>query len=230
MTQPAGADVLPQGTLWTLDLDQPLPPGLVPQVPVVFMRAGPEVAQELAQAMDLDDPALVLQRFDNGRHCFAGRIEGMLVTYGWVTFDEEDIGELGLSIRLKAGEAYIWNCATLPAHRGQRLYPALLAHIVGELHRQGLHRVWIGTDTDNLPSQSGMALAGFQPVGDVFISRALTMRRTWLRGRPGVPAQLVMDVRRALFGEREEVWLAASSGEPSASVVETPTDTSPQFL
>ena len=230
MTQPAEADMLPQGTLWTLDLDQPLPPGQIPQVPVVFMRAGPEAAQELARAMDLDGPSLVLQRFDSGRHCYTGRIDGTLVTYGWVTFDEEDIGELGLSIRLKAGEAYIWNCATLPAYRRQRLYSALLAHIASELQRQGLHRVWIGTDTDNLPSQSGMTLAGFQPVGDVFISRGLTMRRTWMRGRPGVPEQLVMDVRRALFGEHEEAWLAASSAEHSASIVETATDTSPQFL
>ena len=220
MTQRAEAEAQPQGTLWTLDLDQPLPVGPVVQVPVVFMRAGPEVAQELAQAMDLNDPAVVVQRFDNGRQCYIGRIEGRLATYGWVTFDEEDIGELGLSIRLKAGEAYIWNCATLPAYRGQRLYPALLVHIVGELHHQGLHRIWIGTDTDNLPSQSGMALAGFQPIGDVVISRALTMRRAWLRGRPGVPEQLVMDVRYALFGEHEEVWLAPGSGEHSASVME----------
>ena len=220
MTHPGDADAQPQGTLWTLDLDQPPPVGPVLQVPVVFMRAGLEVAQELAQAMDLDDPAVVLQRFDNGRHCYIGRIEGTLVTYGWVTFDEEDIGELSLSIRLKAGEAYIWNCATLPAYRGQRLYPALLAHIVGELHHQGLHRVWIGTDTDNLPSQSGMALAGFQPIGDVVISHVLTMRRVWMRGRQGVPAQLVMDVRYALFGEREEVWQAASSGEHSANIME----------
>src|SRR5258708_29332459 len=207
MTQPAEADAQPQGTFWLLDLNQPLPVGLIPRVPTTFMRVGPELAQELAQAMQLDDPSVVLQRFARGCHCYAGRIEGKLATYGWVTFDEEDIGELGLSIRLKAGEAYIWNCATLPAHRGQRLYPALLAHIVGELHRQGLHRAWIGTDTDNLPSQTGMALAGFQPVGDVFISRALTIRRTWMRRRPGAPAQLVMDVRHALFGEREEVWL-----------------------
>jgi GNAT superfamily N-acetyltransferase len=220
MTQPAEADVLPQGTLWTLDLDQPLPPGPEPRVPVAFMRAGPEVAQELARAMDLDGPVPVLQRFDSGRHCYIGRIDGTLVTYGWVTFDEEDIGELGLSIRLKAGEAYIWNCATLPAHRGQRLYPALLSHIIRELHLQGLHRVWIGTDADNLPSQSGIALAGFQPVGDVVIRRGPTMLRTWLRGRPGVPEQLVMDVRYALFGEREEAMLAASSGELSASIVD----------
>ncbi len=219
MMQPAVADALPQGMLCMLDLDQPLPVGPVPRVPVIFMRAGLEVAQELAQAMDLNDPAVVVQRFDNGRHCYVGRIEGRLVTYGWVTFDVEDIGELSLSIRLKAGEAYIWNCATLPAYRGQRLYPALLAHIVRELHHQGLHRVWIGTDTDNLPSQSGMVLAGFQPIGDVVISRALTMRRAWLRGRPGVPEQLVTDVRNALFGEREEVLLAANSGEPLAGTM-----------
>ena len=220
MTQPAGAGVLPQGTLWTLDLNQPLPPGPVPQVPVVFMRAGPEVAQELAQAMDLDDQAVVLQRFDNGRHCYVGRIEGTVATYGWVTFDEEGIGELSLSIRLKAGEAYIWNCATLPAYRGQRLYPALLAHIVGELHHQGLHRIWIGTDTDNLPSQSGIVLAGFQPIGDVVISRVLTMRRAWLRGRPGISERLVMDASQALLGGREEVWLAANAGELSAGTMD----------
>ena len=212
MMHPAEPDVLPHGTLWMLDLGQPLPVRPVPQVPVVFMRAGPEVAQELAQAMDLGDQAMVVQRFDNGRHCYIGRIEGRLATYGWVTFDEEDIGELSLSIRLKAGEAYIWNCATLPAYRGQRLYPALLAHIVGELHHQGLHRVWIGTDTVNLPSQSGIVLAGFQPIGDVVISHVLTMRRAWVRGRPGIPEQLVMDARYALLGEREEVWLTANSG------------------
>jgi len=212
MTQPAEADAQPQSTLWMFDLGQPLPVGPVLPVPVVFMRAGPEVAQELAQAMDLDDQAVVLQRFDNGRYCYVGRIEGTLATNGWITFDEEDIGELSLSIRLKAGEAYIWNCATLPAYRGQRLYPALLAHIVGELHHQGLHRVWIGTDTDNLPSQSGIVLAGFQPIGDVVISHVLPMRRAWMRGRSGIPEQLVMDARYALLGEREEVWLAANSG------------------
>lgn len=216
MIHPAEPDARPQGTFWMLDLGQPLPVGPVPQAPVIFTRVGPEAAQELAQAMDLDDEAAVLQRFDNGRHCYIGRIEGKLVTYGWVTFDEEDIGELYLSIRLKTGEAYIWNCATLPAYRGQRLYPALLTHIVGELYQQGLRRIWIGTDSDNLPSQSGIALAGFQIVGDIVISRVLTMRRAWLRGRPGISERLVMDIRQAVLGGREEVWLAANSGELSA--------------
>src|SRR5258707_13583773 len=105
--------------------------------------------------MDLGDQAVVLQRFDNGRHCYVGRIEGTVATYGWVTFDEEDIGELSLSIRLKAGEAYIWNCATLPAYRGERLYPALLTPVIGELHRQGVRRGWIWPEPHNLPAPKG---------------------------------------------------------------------------
>jgi len=220
MMDPAEPDARPQITLWMWDLGQPLLVGPVLQVPVAFIRAGPEVAQELAQAMDLDDQAVVVQRFDNGRHCYVGRIDGRLATYGWVTFDEEDIGELSLSILLKVGEAYIWNCATLPAYRGQRLYPALLTHIVGELHHRGVHRVWICTDADNLPSQSGIVLAGLQPIGDVFISRVLTMRRAWLRGRPGISELLIRDARQALLGGREEVWLAANSGELSAGTMD----------
>jgi phospholipase/carboxylesterase len=220
MMHPAEPVARPQSTLWMLDLGQPLPVGPTLRIPVAFTLAGLEVAQELARAMDLGDQAVVVQRFDNGRHCYVGRIEGRLATYGWVTFDEEDIGELSLSIRLKAGEAYIWNCATLPAYRGQRLYPALLTHIVGELHRQGVRRVWICTDADNLPSQSGIVLAGLQSIGDVFISRVLTMHRAWLRGRPGIPERLVMDARQALLGGREEVWLAANSGEPSTGTMD----------
>jgi len=199
MTQPAEVDAQPQGTFWMLDLGQPLPVGLIPQLPVAFLRIGPEVAQELAHAMQLDDPSVVLQRFARGCHCYAGRIDGKLATYGWVTFDEEGIGELGLNFRLKASEAYIWDCTTLPAYRGLRLYPALLAYILGELQGLGLHRAWIGADTGNLTSQSGLALVGFQPVVDVFITHVSTARQAWVRGRPGVPEQLVTDIRHALF-------------------------------
>jgi GNAT superfamily N-acetyltransferase len=199
MTSPAETDAQPQGTFWMLNLAESLPVGPIPRVPATFMRIDPAAAQEPAQAMALDDLTGVLQRFARGCHCYGWRIEGKLVTYGWVTFDEEHIGELGLSFRLKTGEAYIWDCATLPAYRGLRLYPALLAHILCELHQAGLHRVWIGTDTDNLASQSGLALVGFQPVVDVIITCALPL----VRGRPGVPEQLVTDVQYALFGNRD---------------------------
>jgi GNAT superfamily N-acetyltransferase len=162
------------------------------------MRIGP--GEELMQAMGLDDPAIMLQRFARGRHCYAAMVDGKLAAYGWVTFDEEAIGELGLRFRLKAGEAYIWDCATLPAYRRQHLYTALLSYIASELRASGLCRLWIGADMDNLASQKGMALAGFQPAIDFLVESAQGISRPRLNARPGIPEQLVMNVHRALFG------------------------------
>ena len=150
--------------------------------------------------MGLDDPGIVLQRFATGRHCYAARVDGKLAAYGWVTFDEEAIGELGLRFRLKAGEAYIWDCATLPPYRRQHLYTALLSYIDSELPAAGLCRVWIGADMDNIVSQKGMALAGFQPAIDFLVDSSPGISRPRLNRRPGIPEQLVMDVHHALFG------------------------------
>ena len=195
MMQPSESEDQHLGTLWMGNLDEPLPASPGARVPAAFVRIGPEDAQELALAME-GDGAAVLQRFARGKHCYVARIESKLASYGWVTFDEEGIGELGISIRLQAGEAYIWDCVTLPAYRGLRLYPALLAYILHDLQRDGIHRVWIGADADNQPSQRGFILIGLQPVADV----VLTMNRQWVRGRPGVPEHLVADARRAMFG------------------------------
>jgi len=200
MTDPSGTNVQHIGTFWMLELDRPLPPAIVPRIPATFMRIGPEVAGELVQAMGLDDPEIILQRFATGRHSYAARVDGKLVAYGWVTFDEEAIGELGLRFRLKAGEAYIWDCATLLAYRRQHLYTALLSCIVSELRASGLCRVWIGTDMDNLVSQNGIALAGFQPAIDFLVDSSQGISRPRLNGRPGIPEQLVMDVHQALLG------------------------------
>lgn len=199
------------GTFWILDLDSPMPSGIVPRVPATFQRLGPETALQLAQSMGLDDPAEVYHRFATGRRCYAAFVEGRLAAYGWVSFDREEIGELGICIRLLPGEAYIWNCATLPAYRGQRLYPALLAYMISELHAEGLRRIWIGADADNVASQVGIAQAGFRPIADMVIACVIALRRPWLRGRPGVPEHLVMDARRAVFGDAAQAWMTALS-------------------
>jgi ribosomal protein S18 acetylase RimI-like enzyme len=202
VTQPPEAEAQHIGTFWVTNFDTQV--NIVPRLPATFMRVGPEAAQELAQAIEVEDTALVLQRFARGCRCYAGRIEGKIVTYGWVTFDEEGIGELGLSFRLQPGKAYIWDCATLPAFRGQRLYPALLTFMLGELYNAGIQRVWIGADADNLPSQKGFILAGFLPVADMLLKGDPASHKLWLRGRAGVPDELVAEVRQALFGEQDE--------------------------
>jgi hypothetical protein len=203
------------GTLWLLNLNEPLLVGPKPRIAVNYQRIDSEAAPSLAQAMGLDSPEEVLKRFGAGKRCYIGIVEGVLTTYGWVTFDEELIGELGMHIRLAPGEAYIWDCATLPEYRGLRLYPALLWHIILELQAQGLRRIWIGADADNLPSQIGMRLCGFHPIADFVLDYALALHSSWIRGHPGAPEQLVEDARHALLGAHHKAWLAGLSSASS---------------
>src|SRR5205085_7281086 len=121
-------------------------------------------------AMGLPDPAPVLERFAGGRRCYVALVDGAIAGYGWVSFEEEAISELGMSFRLASDEVYIWDCASLPAYRGQRLYPALLSHMLTDLREEGLHRAWIGADSVSLASQKGIILAGFQPVADIYLA------------------------------------------------------------
>ena len=214
---PIASELGPQhvGTLWLLDLNEPSLIGPLPRVEVNFQRVGSEVASSLAQAMGLGSPEEVLKRFDAGKHCYTGNVDGVVATYGWVTFDEELIGELRLHIQLSPGEAYVWDCATLPKYRGLRLYPSLLWYIIGELRSQDVRRIWIGADADNLPSQVGMRLCGFHPIADFVLDYALALHSFWIRGHSGAPEQLVEDARRALLGGRYKAWLAALSSTSS---------------
>ena len=189
------------GTLWVMHLDWPMPERVVPLVRATFVGVGPEATFMLARAMGLEDPAQVQRRFATRRRCYAAMVEGNLAAYGWVTFDEERIGEMGVHIHLAPGEAYIWDCATAPSYRRHGLYTALLAHIVGELRREGLCRVWIGADGDNLPSQKGIARVGFRPVIDLITARSAANRPIRMHGRPGIPKQIVADARGALSGD-----------------------------
>jgi len=202
------AGSLPVGTMWAFEMrnaEWRMRNGEVPLDPAfriphsAFERAGAEEATTLAQAMGLDDSAPVLERFARGSRCYVVRVAGALASYGWVSFGEEWISELGLHIRLAPGEVYIWDCATLPAYRGQGLYPALLEHIVNDLSAEGLRRAWIGADTGSMASQKGIIRAGFQPIADFYLAPAVSADRFQITGRPGAPEDLVREIRRAFL-------------------------------
>jgi predicted acetyltransferase len=198
------------GTIWTLSLDA-LPTEITPLVPATFSRVDSRSATELAEAMGGDVLPEVLKRFEKGSRCYAARVDGKLAAYGWVSFEEEFIGELNLRVRLLPSETYVWNCATLPAFRQNLLYCALLVYIVHELKKGTWTRVWIGADMDNVPSQRGIARAGFTHVADLIVARVLTLRQAWVQGLPDMPNSLVAEARRVFLNNRDKVWLSALS-------------------
>ena len=204
MTGAFGEDSWHVGIFWLFKLEEPVSTSafsVTPALPVTFRCIGPDMIRPLAQVMGMEDHASITRRFEQGKRCYAGFHGDEIVTYGWVTFDEETIGELGLTARMRAGEAYIWDCGTPPAYRGKRLYPALLAHILNALAAEGISRAWLGTDADNIPSQKGVALVGFQPILDVGFTRSPECDTMWIRQRPGASEQDACDARRVLLGQ-----------------------------
>ncbi len=205
MASDSESSAQPVGTFWALNLEGTLPDDVVPRLAARFGRIDVAGARALAQAMRLADAAPVLQRFARHCRCYGAWVDGRLAAYGWVTFDEERIGELGLRVRLAPGEAYIWDCATLPAHRGKRLYPALLAYITRTLRAEGFRFVLIGADADNHASQQGFLLNGFQPVVDMLRRPGEDSRQMVLRGRADAPAHLAQHIRQALLNDESRL-------------------------
>jgi ribosomal protein S18 acetylase RimI-like enzyme len=199
--RPTQSDAQPVGRMWMIDLAGSWPT-LQPAIPATFDRVGSETADALAAAMGLSGTGEVRRRLDSGRRCYGAWVGGELAAYGWVSFNEEGIGSLELTVRLLPGEAYIWDCATLPAFRRHSLYSALLTHILSALRDEGLRRAWIGADLANAPSQAGIARAGFLDVVDVVdVGGGGPMpRRLGLQARPGIPDQLFWEAQRLLLG------------------------------
>ena len=198
------------GTIWMLNLDEPAP-AIQPLIPAALRRVRPDLLPVLASTMRHDGLTEWAKRFETGRRCYAAWVGDELASYGWVSFDEEYIGELNLRIKLLPGEAYIWDCATIPAFRRHHLYSALLSYIISELRAEGLCRAWIGADMDNKPSQRGIARAGFHHVADLVMARVLTLRQVWVQGQPDIPEHIVAEARRAFLNDRDRVWKNVAS-------------------
>jgi hypothetical protein len=208
MMMPPESGPAPVGTIWMLNLDEHVSV-VEPLVAASFERLTPELWSEIGPSI-LGSPE-TRRRLNAGKHCYVASVEGQLATYGWVSFLDEDIGELNLRVKLLIGEAYIWDCATTPVFRGKHLYSALLSYIIRELCAQGFCRAWIGADLENLVSQKGMARAGFHHVADLALERVLPIRQVWVEGLPDVPEGIVAEARRVFLNDRGKIRSKAAS-------------------
>lgn len=118
-------------------------------------------APAVAAAMG-GDGDLVAQRMARACRCFGEWLGPEVAAYGWLSAGPEWIGELGLEVRPAHGEAYVWNCVTLPASRRKGLFQALLLCIAAHVRREGLVRLWIGSVGG--VGEKAIARAGFVPV------------------------------------------------------------------
>lgn len=194
------------GTLWAVEAGDGLPPLCPARVQVEFQEAGMADLDDLTVAMNLPTPEPIRQRLQSNRRCFSLRVGGQVASYGWVTHGVECVGELERQFHLRDDEAYIWDCGTVPAWRGQRCYSALLSYIVHQLHQEGVSRIWIGASRLNRPSIQGFANAGFKPVVDCTYRRFYRLTLLWIHQALSTQIPLVSDAYRILINEHERRW------------------------
>ncbi|TMC09153.1 MAG: GNAT family N-acetyltransferase [Chloroflexi bacterium] len=188
-----------RGALWALDL--PARDGAARTRPGIrFAPIGAAEAAVLAAAMDQPESEVVA-RLARGSRVIAAWQGGDLASYCWISVHREHVGELARDLLLPAGESYVWDCATVPKHRGQGLYRSLLRQIAETLAAEGQRRVWIGASTTNDASNRTFTTVGFLPAASVVSlrlgGRGLLLR---FRGAPGADPALVAAARRVLTG------------------------------
>jgi GNAT superfamily N-acetyltransferase len=142
------------------------------------------------------DGDLVAARLARGCRCFGAWAGDDLLGYGWLSSGPEWIGEVDLEIKPGDGEAYIWNCVTLPAHRRTGVFGAMVAGIAARARTDGLSRLWIGSVA--LPAEKVIPRAGFAPVLH-FSSEVLSgIRWVKVRSEGGVDPGLLAAGREVL--------------------------------
>jgi ribosomal protein S18 acetylase RimI-like enzyme len=194
---------LEHGTLWAIDAGGRLPPLCQAQVQAAFAEVRGEDLDDLTRAMNLPTPEPIRRRMQCGRRCFCLRVAGRIAAYGWVTRGAEYVGELEREFHLRDDEAYIWDCATLPAWRGRRCYSALLSQLAHQLGREGARHIWIGASRQNQASVGGFVNAGFKPVIDLSYCRAYRLTLMWIYQSAAAQHSLVAAAYRILLNAHE---------------------------
>lgn len=194
----SGLRAYQRGRIYARDLGESRPPNVsAPGLDAAYGEATPADSAALARAMgrDQDMEIRTLLRRDN-RRCFVGWYDERIVTYCWLSLEQEYVGEMERELNLLQGEGYIWNCATLPHYRRQGLYTALLAFMLAQLAEDGYRRIWIGANLENVPSHRAFHSAGFLPAADFTYLRLWRLYTFLTRPLPATPPDLLPHARR----------------------------------
>lgn len=213
-----------RGTLWVRELPGNASSLVVPGCDVAFAELDCGTREQRPWVANDLDAEWAQARLRAGRRCFVAVSDGVVVSYAWVSRDCERVGELERVFVLPARDRYIWDCATLPAYRGQHLYTALLTHVLATLKNEGVVRAWIGASRANGPSIRGIVRAGFVPAVSTRYARLWRLRYLSVSREPAAPPGVLADAIRMLAQQHERrigrmlFGLGEPAGQPCGAV------------
>ena len=157
-------------------------------------------------------------RFAAGHRAYVALMDGQSAAWGWVATRSAEIGELGTTFTLPAGERYLWNFVTLKSHRGLGIYPRLLDAIVRAESREA-ERFWIAYAPENHASGSGIRKAGFVALAELsFSADGSPALRAMLPGGAAVASRVLRlpEARESLT----QCWRCVRAGRTNMTCAE----------
>lgn len=125
-----------------------------------------EMDPRIMAALQEKPEAEMSRRFAAGHRAYVAWLRDEPAAWGWVATRSAEIGELGSTFSIAAGERYLWNFVTRKSHRGMGIYPRLLDAIVRAESGEAA-QFWIAYAPENHASGSGIRKAGFVAVAEL---------------------------------------------------------------
>ncbi len=142
-----------------------------PMAPLPGLVVRREFETAVMARLQQRDAAEIARRFEHGHRAYVAWRDDEPAAWGWVATRSADIGELGASFAIPAGERYLWNFVTRAPHRGLGIYPRLLDAIVRSESREA-ERFWIAYAPENHASGAGIRKAGFVALAELSFDAA----------------------------------------------------------
>ncbi|MCI0711686.1 MAG: hypothetical protein L0154_16135 [Chloroflexi bacterium] len=206
-----------RGTLWMADLKE-LRTGssVLPRIPVTFAQVKADrVGQLIATASQMDPitPTALKRRLESGSGCYGAWVGETLVSYSWLTCGPEWVGEFERELQIPAGDAYVWDCATLPDYRRMGLFSGLLAFMVGELLHEELEHLWIISVLSAPAISRGIRATGFTCVASLMYLRVFNRCGLLMRRTPDATAGHFSTAQQVFAGGHEALYGALLVGK-----------------
>lgn len=144
------------GLLWTWWEGDALPP-LAPLPDFTLTSSVDEDISAIALEISDAEKQELIQR---GHHPYLARLGTQTVAYGWSASGQARFGGGLVTFQVPARNRYLYDFVTLPAWRGQGIYPRLLQAILRRESR-AYERFWIIHQSTNIASERGIGKAGF---------------------------------------------------------------------
>jgi GNAT superfamily N-acetyltransferase len=169
------------------DLSEPMPEveGMLP-VEIRLLEEGDLDALRRHRA-DLDPARLAdrIQRLGHGHACVAAWLDGEIVASVWIAFEGARVPEIDRRIRLRAGEAFLYDSYTSERARGHGIATVRAVWTATYLRDAG-YRLGIGhLVPENRPAHGPPARAGYRVLGTAGYVRIGPWRRDFVRSAGG---------------------------------------------